>query len=56
MYAIQLVAKKPDEWNIFLPNFDQWVRMGKDTRSGDKNPRMYLEACKLRWPEECQQT
>ncbi|KAH7211974.1 hypothetical protein DER44DRAFT_210085 [Fusarium oxysporum] len=56
MQEIQLVAKKPDEWNIFSAKFDHWIRMGKETWSGDVMPRIYLETFELRCTEECQQT
>lgn len=32
MHAIQIVARKPDEWNTFSPNFDHWIHMGKEWR------------------------
>ncbi|KAF5569303.1 hypothetical protein FPHYL_2118 [Fusarium phyllophilum] len=56
MHTIQLVAKELVEWNIFSPNFDHRVQIGKDTRSGEKKPRMRLDKFELRWPEEYHQT
>ncbi|KAF5562571.1 hypothetical protein FNAPI_3145 [Fusarium napiforme] len=56
MHAIQLIARKPDEWNTFSPNFDHWVHMGKDTRSGEKKPRIYIDKFELRWPEQYYKT
>ncbi|KAF5251617.1 hypothetical protein FANTH_3227 [Fusarium anthophilum] len=56
MHAIQLIARKPDEWNTFSPNFDHWVHMGKDTRSGEKKPRIYIDKFEVRWPKEYHQT
>ncbi|KAF5723016.1 hypothetical protein FMUND_2373 [Fusarium mundagurra] len=56
MHAIQLIAKELDEWNIFSPNFDHWVQIAKDTRSGEKRPRIHLDKFELRRPEEYHQT
>ncbi|KAF4343497.1 hypothetical protein FBEOM_2523 [Fusarium beomiforme] len=56
MHANQLALKKSNEWNIFSPNLDQWARMGKANRSGNRKPRIYLETYQLRWPQEYQST
>ncbi|KAF4434985.1 hypothetical protein FACUT_7645 [Fusarium acutatum] len=56
MHAIGLVVKELDEWNIFSPNFNHCVQMGKDTRSGEKKPRIYIDKFELMWPVEYNQT
>ncbi|KLP13375.1 uncharacterized protein LW94_3293 [Fusarium fujikuroi] len=47
MRAIQLVPEWPQQLNVFLPNFDQWLRMRKGKGEDNRKSRIYFETFEL---------